>query len=155
MAPCVGETLGRYGYRTSGTPPNTLNPTFHYFSASYVTRVDGALGFAQGLGPGPAAILVGNWHGDVFLMQSGKKPVALCSISGGLTCLAATDELVVLGSVDGDLRFLRMDTLLSEGWPDEDLERAVEYADWSRAREAQRKYLPCSFLGVTSLDEEL
>ncbi len=31
------ETLGRSGYSTSGTPPNTSNPSFCYFSTSYVT----------------------------------------------------------------------------------------------------------------------
>ncbi len=33
------ETLGCYGYSTIATPPNTSNPVFHYYSASYVTIV--------------------------------------------------------------------------------------------------------------------
>ncbi len=37
------ETLGCYGYSTSGTLPNTSNPALRYWSASYVTMVPAKL----------------------------------------------------------------------------------------------------------------
>ncbi len=77
-------------------------------------------GFVQGLGEGPAGVLLGTWDdGNVILLQNMKKPRMLCSGWNKLESLAATDQIVVGGHVQdangelvgarGVLRVARMD----------------------------------------------
>ncbi len=81
---------------------------------------------------------MGQWNGDVSVRESLKKPIPLFSISGGVNCMTATDEVVVIGSVDGDMRIVRMDTPLSENAPTDDLHRTTSFGDWLVPREGRR-----------------
>ncbi len=102
------------------------------------------MGLLQGLGEGPAGVLVGQWKGDVSVRESMKKPIPLFSISGGIKCMTATDEVVVIGSVDGDVRIVRMDTPLGRRPPSKGLHRTKSFAKWLAPREEQRELeRPC------------
>ncbi len=68
---------------------------------------------------------MGQWNGDVSVRESMKKPRLLCSISGGIKCMTATDELVVIGSVEGHVQILRMDNPLSKDVPSEGSHRTM------------------------------
>ncbi len=98
------------------------------------------------MGEGPARVLVGQWNGDVSVRESMKKPVPLFSISRGIKCMAASDEVVAIGSVDGDMRIVRMDTALSENASTEGLHRMTSFAQWLVPRASrERMTRPISF----------
>jgi hypothetical protein len=73
------------------------------------------MGNVQGLGEGPAGILVATAKGHVYLCNRQKKPLPLSCVladppvtSGSATCLAAADEVVVTGAEDGTIEVLQM-----------------------------------------------
>jgi hypothetical protein len=79
------------------------------------------LGFVQGLGNGPAGVLAGTWEGPICLLERLNKPRPLgTSLEEQplkyvpITCLAATDEVVVNGFYNGALRVIRMNTPLEQ-----------------------------------------
>lgn len=75
----------------------------------------------QGLGEGPDRILAGTDSGSIFMWECGEDPKELpicwslgdqsCP-DGRVTCIAAIDQVVVSGSMDGGLRIVRVDTRL-------------------------------------------
>jgi hypothetical protein len=74
---------------------------------------------AQGLGEGPAKVLAGTEDGRICLVESEDQPHRVHWTLGGrqyddtrirITCMAATDQVVVAGYGNGDMRVSRMGT---------------------------------------------
>jgi hypothetical protein len=72
----------------------------------------------QGLGDGPAGVLVGTGDGRICLVGRHNKCLPLGWALGGspsryhqlgVTCLAATDQVVVNGFLNGTLRITKLD----------------------------------------------
>jgi hypothetical protein len=73
---------------------------------------------AQGLGEGPDEVLAGTKDGHICLLESADQPHQVGWTLGdrpygdgaGVNCMAATDQVVVAGYSNGDMRVIRMDT---------------------------------------------
>lgn len=77
------------------------------------------IGFVQGVGEGPERILAGTTAGSICMWDCGDDPqqLPICWSLGdhacpfaAVSCLAATDQLVVNGFKDGALRIMRVDS---------------------------------------------
>jgi hypothetical protein len=73
---------------------------------------------AQGLGEGPDQVLAGTGHGGICLLEQADQPhpsrwtLADQADHGEVCSMAATDQVVVAGYEDGNLRIIRMDTAM-------------------------------------------
>jgi hypothetical protein len=81
---------------------------------------DGTLGTAQGLGERPGGILAGTYDEELLVIKRLEEPrfvprpfKDLTYSYPSVTCLAATDEVVVIGTKDGEVVIARMDSPLS------------------------------------------
>lgn len=78
-----------------------------------------AAGLVQGLGEGPDRILVGTESGSICMWECREdaEEVPICWLLGDhacpgveVTCLAATDQVVINGFADGAMRIMRVDS---------------------------------------------
>lgn len=79
--------------------------------------MDGFLGLIQGLGEGPAGAMVSEMDGKLCLVKRGKTPVPIhCSSEAydcgfaPVTCMAATKQLLIVGTMNGEIRMRMMGT---------------------------------------------